>query len=104
MNELRELLAAAPDSGPWIRKWESLDVHGLTGDGVLTDQRNVDLAVAAVNALPALLDRLDILEEVAMLTGFYMTRYGLANTSGERHEDRKERVRDIRAALERLGS
>lgn len=60
---LRELAARAPDSGPWIRRWESLSVHGMTGDGVLAEQRNVDLAVAAVNALPGLLDVVDAARE-----------------------------------------
>lgn len=58
-DDLRAALARAQCPPPWIRRWESIDVHGITGNGVLTHQANVDLAVAAVNALPDLLAALD---------------------------------------------
>jgi hypothetical protein len=45
---------------PWIRKWQSTEVHCLTGDGALRSQEDIDLAVAAVNAAPILLAALAV--------------------------------------------
>ena len=47
-------LASEATPGPWIRPWASLEVHWMGGDDVLKSQVNLDLIVAAVNALPAL--------------------------------------------------
>jgi hypothetical protein len=54
LDELERLLAAATP-GPWIRRWESKQVHWIAGDDALTSQQDIDLACAAVNALPALI-------------------------------------------------
>lgn len=35
--------------GPWIRKWESFDVHWIGGFGALRSQEDIDFAVACVN-------------------------------------------------------
>jgi hypothetical protein len=65
-NELRKLLAAATPL-PWYGKWNISTAHGdliastdvsLASDPEESDA-NGDLIVAAVNALPALLDELD---------------------------------------------
>ena len=58
MSEIERLrgLLAEGTPGPWIRPWASLNVHWMGGDDVLKSQINIDCAVAAVNALPALLD------------------------------------------------
>lgn len=67
--ELRAALDAARDPGPWIRPWESYYIHGMSGRHVLSWQENLDLAVAAVNALPVLLD---IAEAAADLASYHV--------------------------------
>ena len=51
-----DALAAAATPGPWIRKWASLDVHAMSGDGVLLHQENIDFAVALVNEYATIRD------------------------------------------------
>lgn len=48
-------LSDAATPGPWIRKWQSLIVHHMGGDGALQSQEDIDFAVAAVNYVRAAL-------------------------------------------------
>jgi hypothetical protein len=71
---LREALARA-DERPWRYDLERLRSHQRPiGDLRYAHNRgNVDLIVAAVNALPALLDELDALRAVARAARIYRT-------------------------------
>lgn len=57
-DDLRAILAKRTP-GPWIRHWQSLDVHAMSGDGVFLRMENIDAAVAAVNAIGPALDVVD---------------------------------------------
>lgn len=52
---LERKLGDAKHPPPWIRPWGAATVRAWGQDDILSDQRNLDLAVAAVNALPDLL-------------------------------------------------
>ena len=68
LEELRKLLAAARNPGPWIRPWESTWIHAPGSDHVLRHQSNLDLAAGAVNTLPELLEIAEVAGRIAQLT------------------------------------
>jgi hypothetical protein len=58
-TELLRLLSEATHQPPWIRPWGRATIHAWGLDGVENDTRSLDLAIAAVNALPDLLAVVD---------------------------------------------
>lgn len=70
VKELRRLLAERASPGPWtvandfgrrsIRQvGREYDLHGVAGHYGVEDERDANLIIAAVNALPDLLDELE---------------------------------------------
>ena len=52
-------LSDAATPGPWIRRWQSLDVHHMGGDNALRSQADVDFAIAACEYVRQVLQERD---------------------------------------------
>jgi hypothetical protein len=73
----------------------------MRGDGVFMDQRNIDLAVAAVNELPALLTELDTLERRAEAATKALREVIAADTAAENGDEAADRRWDEALAAAR---
>jgi hypothetical protein len=70
VSDLRDLLNKATP-GPWIRPWGTHKIHqafGMGSDHIGLPQSDLDLIVASVNALPALLDVVEAARQHADVT------------------------------------